>query len=209
MYEHFKALSKEKQETILGAAMMEFASKGFALASTNVIIATAKISKGALYHYFENKEDLFSYLCRYVFNIVVTNYYEKIPDADGDIIKRLSKASELKQKLFEEHPFIFEFIKRLTQEPPGVLCEEIMGQLREVTALGYSKVMGNLDTSLFRNDMPPEKVVDLIIWSLEGYGNRVMAKMADVKAHQIKDSGFDEELEIYLELLRRCYYKQH
>ena len=56
----FDNLEEEKQEEIIREAGEEFAENGYERASLNAIIEKAGISKGSLYYYFENKEDLFS-----------------------------------------------------------------------------------------------------------------------------------------------------
>ncbi|MFB6351373.1 MAG: TetR/AcrR family transcriptional regulator, partial [Bradymonadaceae bacterium] len=53
-------LYDEKQDEIIREAGEEFADKGYERASLNAIIEKAGISKGSLYYYFENKQDLFS-----------------------------------------------------------------------------------------------------------------------------------------------------
>ncbi len=55
----FENLDEQKRERILREAGEEFAEKGYAQASLNAIIERAGISKGSLYYYFENKEDVF------------------------------------------------------------------------------------------------------------------------------------------------------
>ncbi len=58
----FLNLTVEEQSRIIDAALDEFAEKDFETASLNNIIACAGISKGSMYHYFANKEDLYLYL---------------------------------------------------------------------------------------------------------------------------------------------------
>jgi len=58
----FLNLTAEEQSRIIDAALDEFAEKDFETASLNNIIARAGISKGSMYHYFANKEDLYCYL---------------------------------------------------------------------------------------------------------------------------------------------------
>jgi AcrR family transcriptional regulator len=209
MHENFVSLKGEKRDAVINAALAEFSLRGFTSASTNVIVSAAGISKGALFHYFTSKEDLFLFLCGYVFDIVVKEYYEKIPHADGDFLGRLSESSRLKQKLFEQYPPIFEFIKRLTQEPAGLLGDAITRLMRETMNLGYEKIMGNLDESLFKSDFPPDKIKDLIFWSLEGYGNRKMTQLteAEVESGQLANIGIEQEFDEYMRILRKCYYK--
>ncbi|MEZ4415425.1 MAG: TetR/AcrR family transcriptional regulator [Gemmatimonadota bacterium] len=55
----FAELPAERQEALLGAAADEFVQQGYSLASVNRIIERAGISKGTLYYYFDDKEDLF------------------------------------------------------------------------------------------------------------------------------------------------------
>ncbi len=55
----FTQLPEHKRRRILDAAAAEFAQHGFAAASYNRIIRSAGVSKGAMYYYFDDKEDLF------------------------------------------------------------------------------------------------------------------------------------------------------
>lgn len=58
----FLNLDPGEQNRIIDAALDEFADKDFEAASLNSIIAKAGISKGSMYHYFVNKEDLYIFL---------------------------------------------------------------------------------------------------------------------------------------------------
>ncbi len=55
----FTQLPEPKRRRILDAAAAEFAQHGFGAASYNRIIRSAGVSKGAMYYYFDDKEDLF------------------------------------------------------------------------------------------------------------------------------------------------------
>lgn len=54
----FATLDPSRRAAILRAAAEEFARAGIEGASHNRIIAAAGVSKGAMYYYFDNKEDL-------------------------------------------------------------------------------------------------------------------------------------------------------
>ena len=60
----FDKLSTGQQAAILDAAAAEFAANGYAAASLNRIIEAAGISKGSLYYYFDDKEDLYAHVLR-------------------------------------------------------------------------------------------------------------------------------------------------
>lgn len=55
----FEKLEPERREALLAAAAGEFAARGYAGASMARIAREADVSKGTLYYYFEDKQDLF------------------------------------------------------------------------------------------------------------------------------------------------------
>jgi AcrR family transcriptional regulator len=58
----FLNLPREKRETIMNAAVEEFAEYGLENASTNRIVKNSGIAKGSFYQYFEDKQDVFMHL---------------------------------------------------------------------------------------------------------------------------------------------------
>jgi len=56
----FEKLDPERRQAILQVAVEEFAAHGFEAASYNRIIERLGLSKGALYYYFDDKEDLYA-----------------------------------------------------------------------------------------------------------------------------------------------------
>ena len=60
--ETFFNLPDEKRQRIIDLALAEFAENDYDAASISRIVAQAGIAKGSFYQYFENKEDLYTYL---------------------------------------------------------------------------------------------------------------------------------------------------
>src|SRR5690606_30893156 len=71
----FERLDEDRREAILEAAAIEFGAAGFEGASFNRIIERAGLSKGAMYYYFADKEDLY--------RTVVATSTERIVEAVG------------------------------------------------------------------------------------------------------------------------------
>lgn len=72
----FDKLDPEVRARILQAAALEFGTHGFADASLNRIVEQAGISKGSMYYYFEDKEDLFGMVL------------QSLEDLSAEIVKR-------------------------------------------------------------------------------------------------------------------------
>jgi AcrR family transcriptional regulator len=77
----FAKLSRQKQQAILGAAMEEFAAQGYQQASYNRIIERAGVSKGAMYYYFDDKEDLYSTVVLQVTEHIIKEF-ELLPQVE-------------------------------------------------------------------------------------------------------------------------------
>ena len=58
----FLNLPPEKRESIMNAAVEEFAEYGLENASTNRIVKNSGIAKGSFYQYFEDKQDVFMHM---------------------------------------------------------------------------------------------------------------------------------------------------
>jgi len=89
LYKNFLNLNQDKQKKILEVCIHEFAERGYENASTNTIIKEAGISKGILFHYFQNKRSLFLYIVDYCFQEVLEEYKKYPLTETGDIFKRL------------------------------------------------------------------------------------------------------------------------
>ena len=70
----FEKLDEPRKTSILDAAADEFGERGFEGASYNRIIERAGISKGAMYYYFADKDDLF----RTVLDAALNQWLEEV-----------------------------------------------------------------------------------------------------------------------------------
>ena len=58
----FLDLTKEKQDRMINAALKVFALQGYRHGSTDDIVREAAVSKGLLFHYFDSKIGVYSFV---------------------------------------------------------------------------------------------------------------------------------------------------
>lgn len=92
----FNRIRNRRKKTLMNAALKLFSEKGFESVSISDIAKKADVSKGLLYNYFENKEDL-------VKEIVIDGTRKLTIDMDFDFSIKLTKERfvDLINKYFE------------------------------------------------------------------------------------------------------------
>ncbi|TYR73929.1 TetR/AcrR family transcriptional regulator [Rossellomorea vietnamensis] len=207
MDEKFFSLEQEKQDRILNAALKEFAQKGFKNASTNEIVKEAKISKGLIFHYFNNKKDLYLFLFDHFVQMLIDKMKREVDWEIKDIFDRHMEMSSVKIKMFHQYPHVFDYFNGIFFEEDPVIHLELEKRKNEFLSNNYKEMMGDIDTSKFREGIDVEKAKDIITWSLEGFSNKTQAK---VKGMGLKEIGIEEtilEMEEYLKVLKKSFYK--
>ncbi|RBP57013.1 TetR family transcriptional regulator [Alkalibaculum bacchi] len=207
MFTKFLNLEPVRRNTILNAALREFACKGFDDASTNVIAKESGISKPLMFHYVNNKKDFFIFLYDYCLDIVNQEYFDQINLHEKDIFERLRQTCLLKIQLLKKYPWIFDFIRVAVFTDSEMVKEEIEKRRKMVEASSFERFYGDIDTSRFRSVLDIEKAKQLIFWAVGGYADQILEQF---KSLDIKEFDFDKirtEFDGYLDELRKTYYK--
>jgi AcrR family transcriptional regulator len=102
--ETFFNLNDKKRKRIFKVALKEFAVNDYNSASINNIVKEAKISKGSMYQYFENKKDLYLYLLEKASEKKL-NFISKNTTKDKDDFFEMLKKMHLEGARFDlTHP---------------------------------------------------------------------------------------------------------
>ena len=161
---------KEKQDTILLAAIDLFAEKGFAAATTSEIAKKAGVAEGTIYRYFSTKKDLLLAVPDYVRGLEISSRFladmEKACDESLEQFLRVivrnrnafaaNNVKILKVMLQETayHPELFSRMRDLV----------LMPAVRNMTeAIRHFQARGELP------DRPVQAIVNLIFTSIFGF----------------------------------------
>lgn len=208
MYSKFLNLDDEKQDRIINAALKEFAQKGYDNASTNEIVKEAGISKGLLFHYFQNKKQLYLFLFDYCYELIIDEYYKKADLTEPDFFKRMRQAIQIKAELLSKYPDILKFIQESFLEESTDLKEEFEKRKQELTKINFEKAYEGIDLSRFREDVDVQKVLKVITWTFEKMSDEALYKAKMSPEHQIDYQKISVEAEEYFELFIKCFYKR-
>lgn len=118
------AVSEETKEAILTAAAEEFYECGYEKASLRHICSRAGVTTGAVYCFFDNKEDLLSNVMTPIFNVVrsISIDYYKVLNDDYTAFDEFQKFFSANRKLYHilyynmNTPVIEGYIKAITEE---------------------------------------------------------------------------------------------
>jgi TetR/AcrR family transcriptional regulator len=207
MYSKFLNLNPEKQERILNAAMKEFADKGFEKASTNEIVKEAGISKGLLFHYFSNKQKLYMFLFDYCIDIMLTEFYGKVDLEERDIFNKLHQIMKIKWELIIKYPQIINYIQGAAQESQSDIKSTFGVKSEKLIQDAYSKIFDNIDTLKFKDAVDAPRVINIIMWTLEGCANNEIKKL---QLQQVKRIDYEKafaDANVYIDILKKMFYK--
>ncbi|WP_379128958.1 TetR/AcrR family transcriptional regulator [Paenibacillus sp. sgz500958] len=207
MFSKFMTLNPEKQDRILNAALKEFALKGYQNASTNEIVKEAGISKGLLFHYFNNKKDLYLFLFDYFMELLMDEIQQRVDWNEKDIFARYKQVGMIKFELFSKYPNVFGFIKTIRPEVASEVKPDLELRQKQFLDKGYKDIFSGLDFSSFKEGIDIEKALSIIYWTMEGFAYKQQDKVAAIT---LEDYDVDEmmaEMDTYCEMLRIAFYK--
>ena len=202
----FTALEPDKQERILNAALEEFAAQGYKKASTNRIVKKAGVGKGALFYYFKSKQELFYYLIEKGLDFIISQYLNQIDEKETDFLEKYRKAAQCKLKAYTKNPHVFNFFGSLYINQEFNLPRELEEKINHVRKLAHNKLFYNLDTSLFREDVPSEQIIKLIKWTMDGYEKDIINRLQGSNLSYEHLEPYWEEFFEYIAILKRIYY---
>lgn len=192
--------SNEMVKKIIKTSFEVFALNDYNKASTNMIVKKAGVSRGILYHYFKDKEELFDYLNYYSLQKSFKEIDEYIDWANNDLIKRISEITKYRLDGIAQYPFMIEFGEKYRNL---VFKYADVGALREWREKFYTY---NIDYKMFKDGMELDKVLHILKWTYRGLYKGLLEK-PDTIISETMIGDLKESCNSYYELLVSSFYK--
>ncbi|WP_339063355.1 TetR/AcrR family transcriptional regulator [Tepidibacillus marianensis] len=206
-HEIWSQIPIKKNESIYKASIEEFAEYGYQQASTNRIIKKAGVSKGLLFHYFGNKKQLYLSLLDVILSRFVEYFHQSLQKRSPDIFLRISNWSKQKLQMFFDFPLESKILMDTFLEIPYQLKDDLSKRFEVISKDTLTIFLSDIDYSLFRFDIEPQKAIELIMTTMDGLANkyiRLYNQKGNLDSEDLKQSF--QEVDDYLYMLKVGLY---
>ena len=154
--------NKQTRRRTLDRALSEFSEKGYGGSSVNTICAVQGISKGIVYHYFENKDQLYLSCVEECFQRLTAHLSAALQaEEPGPVEEQLGRYFTARMDFFQENPVYQPIFCEAVISPPGRLLEQIQACRKDFDALIISTLERLLRQLPLRADITMDEIVDL------------------------------------------------
>lgn len=154
--------NRQSRARIIDSALNEFSERGYGLSSINTICDGGNISKGILYHYFSDKDELYLACMKACFNQLVTYLQGNGVLENGGVEIRLQEYFDMRLAFFQENPRFQKLFCEALVAPPNHLVREIEEIKADFDTLNVRVLNGILDQVELRPGITKRDVVDIL-----------------------------------------------
>lgn len=193
----------EKYFKIIDSAIREFADKGYEAASTNNIAKIANVSKGLIFKYFGNKENLYIESLIRAIEIVKDEFENFLSNSNKeDFFILLKEWSLRKIQIFHKNPVLSKFLLTIL-DIPEELFKKIQFIYEDSLKISASKLFDSFLKLPIRDDLPKEKVFDFLMILLQSIGNKYIREFYKHSDRFLeKKEELLNDFDLYLEIIK-------
>lgn len=181
----------QSRQKIITAALQEFSEKSYAEASLNTICGDGGISKGIIYHYFKDKDELFLVCVQECFDALTDYLKGAIVIGGTDLEADLQTYFHARIEFFEQNPLYLKLFCNAGIMPPQHLESAIAEIRKEFDTLNISVLTKLIANVKLRDGITIEEVVNLFRFYQDFVNARYRlhgTNRLDIKEHEEKYS---------------------
>lgn len=144
---------------ILDAAADEFSRRGYDGASLNTVCARNDLSKGIIYHYFRDKDELYLTCAQECFD-ALTAYIENGTKEDaGSVEAKLRHYFDVRTRFFAENTVCLGLFAEVVMNPPEALSDKLAKIREPFDAMNIARLTGLLSGAALREGLTADAVI--------------------------------------------------
>lgn len=151
----------QTRQKIMASAFEEFSEKSYGEASLNVICSAGAISKGIIYHYFKDKEELYLACVQECFEALTDYLDDIVVIKDVPIEQAMASYFDARISFFGEHPHYLGVFCSAVMNPPLHLASAISEITADFDAQTVAVLTALLKRVKLRQDVPMEEVISV------------------------------------------------
>jgi len=192
--------NNEMIKKIIKSSYEVFALNDYKKASTNMIVKKAGVSRGILYHYFKDKEELFDFLNFYSIERSIYDINKKLKWDDDDVIRRICDITKYKLEIVKEYPYMIDFSEKYSHQMFKFVDKKYLEQWRE-------KIYNHgIDYSKFKDESSLGEVLHIVRWTYKGLGIELL-KNQDSPSDESSILRLMDECDKYYKILVSNFYR--
>ena len=200
MNEKFFDIKKEKQDRIISAAQKAFALYGYMHASTDLIVRDAGISKGLLFHYFETKLGLYTFVYDYSVRFTGISFTTNVSRDERDFFTLAEQVERAWADAMQQFPYIRLFLSGAEADDTPEAASSILGS-REKYELMLQGVRERASNARFIPDADPARIEKMISFTGEGILRQALHDGT------FSPDGYREEITAYIRMMKALTYR--
>lgn len=196
----FFDLKKEKQDRMINAALKVFALHGYRHASTDDIVREAAISKGLLFHYFESKLGVYTFVYDYSVRYMTLELNTTVDREETDMFELIRQIECARMHAMRGYPYMQQFLNRSLSEDvsEALLAVE---EKRNFLSAAYDTIREKMDCTSLPAGVDGEKLRKMLELTIRG-----------LMAEHFLEASFQpemlyEEIVEYLGMMKTIIYK--
>ncbi len=201
----FFELDIEKRNRIFDAGLREFAEQNYNEASTNNIVKVAGISKGSLFKYFKNKEDLYFFILDSVIADLVEETKNDISSLKGDIFEIIIRYAEVEFNWHINNIDKYRLIKRAFIVDNSVIYQKTLVRYKVAGDDMYYSLLKDFDTEGLK--WGKDKTINIIKWIIEGFNIDFIKKTDTFTDISVMKNTYIKEIKEYVEIIKEGLHK--
>lgn len=210
----FHNLPKEKQETILDAALKEFSEYGYDLASIQRMVENSGIPRGSFYQYFEDKTDIYGAIMQEI-GVRKMKYLEPFLEHKEELglFELIEKLTRAAMRFGHEDPQAYRIGKDLfnskTLNLQSFLAEIKKEAYQRNQMSPESLYSSAIQNSLKRGEINPSYSPEFIIPYLEAMIDHMGQLLVPINLQDPTGQQGKKKLDEFIELLRYGLSAKH
>lgn len=187
------------RQRILDAARVEFSHKGYDAASMNAICAENDISKGIIYHYYKDKDELYLLCVKQCFDALTAYLQESATALQGSAEQKMNAYFDARLHFFAQNQSYLGIFADAVFTPPESLREQIAKHRAHFDKFNKSVLTELLKSEVLREGLSAEAIV-------QDFGMYMDYFNLHFKAELLARQSLDEVLREHEE---RCHRQLH